>query len=92
MFGVNAGFKELTDIDLGFLGGISAILGRSQKAIVSTGVSYLKVSRLKEGQYRVGQAYPEVKLEEVTQSVLRPSWFIAVSLNLGKRTIVKSTP
>lgn len=88
VFGINAGFKELTDINLGFLAGFSAIVGRSQKAIVSTGVSYLKVNRLK-GQYTAGKPYPEVNIEDVTESVLRPSWFIAVSLNLGKRNIVK---
>jgi hypothetical protein len=92
MFGVNAGFEALTDINLGFLGGASAVLGRSQKVIVSTGVSYLQVNRLKEGQYAVGQPYPDVPIEDVTAQVLRPSWFVAVSLNLSKRNVVKPTP
>ncbi|RIV25297.1 hypothetical protein DYU11_08295 [Fibrisoma montanum] len=87
-FGVNANVKELTDINLGFLAGISAIMGRSQKVIVSTGASYLRVDRLKEGQFTVGTVYNDTKIEDVTESVLRPSWFVAVSLSLGKRKIL----
>ncbi|MBO0930817.1 hypothetical protein [Fibrella aquatilis] len=92
LFGINAGFKEFTDIKLGFLTGVSAIFGRSQKVIVSTGVSYLPISRLKEGQYVVGTSYPAVKIDEVTDRALRPSWFLAISLGITKRTVIKPTP
>lgn len=85
MFGINANFKELTDINLGFLVGASAVLGRAQKVIVSTGLSYAKVSRLKAGQYVTGNVYKDVKIEDVTESVLRPSWFLSISLSLAKR-------
>lgn len=87
-FGVNAEVKELTDINLGFLAGASAILGKSQKVIISTGVSYLKVNRLKDGQYKVGTVYSDTKIDDVTERVLRPSWFVAVSLSLAKRKIL----
>lgn len=89
MFGINAGFKELTDLKLGFLSGASLILGRSQKVMISTGVSYLPISRLREGQYVVGQPYPAVKLEDVTERVLRPAWFAAFSFNISKRSVIK---
>lgn len=89
MFGINADLKELTDVNLGFLAGASAILGRSHKVIVSTGISYSKVNRLKEGEFKVGTAYKDTKIDDVVERVLRPSWFIAISLNLAKRTGVK---
>lgn len=91
MFGLNAGFKELTDINLGFLAGLSAVLGSSQKVIVSTGVSYLKVTQLK-GEYLEGKPYKDAKLEDMTERVLRPSWFVALSFSISRRDIVKSTP
>lgn len=87
-FGVNAEIKELTDINLGFLAGVSTILGKSQKVILSTGVNYLKVNRLKEGQYKVGTVYSDTKIDDVTERVLRPSWFVAVSLNLARRKVL----
>lgn len=90
MFGINATFNELTDINLGFLAGASAVLGRSQKVIVSTGVSYANVNRLKEGQYSIGTRYdPAPNIADVTERTLRPSWFVAVSLALAKRRVLK---
>ncbi|AUD05140.1 hypothetical protein CWM47_26820 [Spirosoma pollinicola] len=89
MFGINADFKQLTDINLGFLAGASVILGRSQKAIISTGISYSQVSRLKESQYKIGDAYVDTKPEDVTERVLKPSWFVSFSLSIAKRTVLK---
>ncbi len=94
-FGINAGFKELTDIKLGFLVGASAIVGRSQKFILSTGLSYLQVDRLKEAQYQLNTVYDGVKdfkIDGVIERVLRPSWFLAFSLNISRRTVIKPTP
>lgn len=89
MFGINADFKELTDVNLGFLFGGSVILGRSQKVIVSTGVSYSNVNRLKTKEYSVGSVYKDLKIENVTERVLHPSFFVSVSLAISKRNIVK---
>ncbi|MCX6218929.1 hypothetical protein [Spirosoma sp.] len=89
MFGINADFKELTDINLGFLFGGSAIVGRSQKAIISAGLSYSHVNRLKEGEYRINKLYKDLKIENVTERVLRPSFFVSVSLAISKRNVVK---
>ncbi|MBO0937429.1 hypothetical protein J2I47_12810 [Fibrella sp. HMF5335] len=91
LFGINAGFKEFTDIKLGFLAGASAIIGRSQKVFVSTGVSYLPINRLKEGQFVTGTSYPGVKIDDVTDRALRPSWFLAISLGITKRSVIKPT-
>jgi DNA-directed RNA polymerase subunit L len=92
MFGLNAGFKELTDINLSFLAGASLVLGRSQKIMLSGGLSISKVSRLKDPQYAINTAYKDVKIEDVTERVLRPSWFVALSFALTKRTVLKLTP
>ncbi|SOD89593.1 hypothetical protein [Spirosoma fluviale] len=89
MFGINADFKELTDVNLGFLFGGSAILGRSQKVIVSTGVSYSNVNRLKTKEYSVGSVYKDAKIESVTERVLRPSFFVSFSLAISRRNVVK---
>jgi hypothetical protein len=89
MFGVNAGFKELTDLNLGFVAGVSTILRSSPIVVISTGLSYQKVNRLKEGEYKVGNAYKDVKIEAVTEQLWKPSWFVAVSLNLAKRKAKK---
>lgn len=89
MFGINADFKEITDINLGFLAGASVILGRSQKAIISTGISYSQVSRLKDNQYKIGDAYVDTKPEDVTGRVLKPSLFVSFSLSIAKRTVLK---
>lgn len=89
MFGINADFNELTDVNLGFLFGGSVILGRSQKVIISSGVSYSNVNRLKTNEYSVGRVYKDVKIESVTERVLRPSFFVSFSLAISKRNVVK---
>jgi hypothetical protein len=91
MFGIDANFKELTDINLGFLAGVSAVIrAGQQKVFVSTGVSFSKVSRLKKGQYPTDETSYKgkgIKIEDVNERVLRPSWFLSVSLSLTKRKV-----
>jgi hypothetical protein len=89
MFGINADFKEITDINLGFLAGGSIIIGETQKAILSGGLSYSNVNRLKAGEYNVGKVYTDTSIESVTERVLRPSFFLAFSLAISKRKVVK---
>lgn len=89
MFGINADFKELTDINLGFLAGGFVMLGQAQKAIISGGLSYSNVNRLKAGEYSVGTVYKDVKIEDVTERVLRPSFFLSLSIAIPKREVKK---
>jgi hypothetical protein len=90
-FGINAGFEKLTDIKLGFLLGLSAILGRSQKVIVTSGISFVQVDRLK-AQYNLTTSYNDVKdfkIDDVTERALRPSLFLGVSIGISKRAVIK---
>ncbi len=92
MFGINADFKELTDVNLGFLGGLSVIVGRSQKIIFSAGLSYSKVSRLKAAEFDVNnKAYDntDFTIENVTERILQPSGFFSFSYSLAKRNVKK---
>jgi hypothetical protein len=89
MFGINANFKEITDVNLGFLGGLTAVFGKDQKVFVSTGVSFFKVSRLKDDQFKIGTVYTDPELSSATEKVLKPSFFIAVSLSIAKLVQIK---
>lgn len=91
MFGVNADVKELTDVNLGFLGGLSVIVGRSQKIIFSAGIGYSKVSRLKKGEFDVNKTYDDTnfKIENVTERILQPSGFFSFSYNITNRKVMK---
>jgi hypothetical protein len=89
MFGINADFKEITDVNVGFLGGLSFVFGRKQKVFFSTGISFTKVSRLKEGQFKVGTEYKETDIASVTEKVLRPALFVSLSLSIAKRNKIK---
>ncbi len=91
MFGINADFKELTDVNLGFLGGLSVIVGRAQKIIFSAGISYSKVSRLKKGEFDVDKAYDDTdfNIENVTQRILKPSAFFSFSYSITNRRVMK---
>ena len=90
-FGINADFKELTDVNLGFLAGASLIVGRSQKIILSSGISYSKVSRLKKDELTVGKVYDPEKTQigDVTERILQPSAFFSISYSLTRRTVIK---
>ena len=89
MFGINANFQQITDVNLGFLGGVTAILGNDRKFFISTGVSFFKVNRLKEDQFQVNSVYTDADLPNVTEKVLKPSFFVAVSLSIAKRVKIK---
>jgi hypothetical protein len=89
MFGLNANFTQITDVDLGFLGGFTAMLGRDRKFFVSSGVSIFKVNRLKSEQFKTGTKYTDTDLPNVVAKVLKPSFFVSISMSIAKRVQIK---
>jgi len=87
MLGVGAGFQSTDDADISFYLGLSGIVGKSQKIMISSGISFLKVDRLKTEEYRVSEEYLEsdINLSDVTEKVIKASFFISVSFNLTNR-------
>lgn len=87
MMGVGAGFQAVDDADVSFYTGLSAVLGKSQKIMLSAGVSFLKVDRLKEGEYAVDTVYntANVTLGDVTEKVIKSSFFLSISYSLTNR-------
>lgn len=86
MLGVGAGFQNLNDADLSFYGGVSGVLGKRQKIMVSCGYSFLNVERIKSGQYKVDGEYSSTtNLSDVTEKVIKGSFFFSVSYNLTNR-------
>lgn len=87
MLGIGAGFQSIEDADVSFYTGLSGILGKSQKVMINAGVSFLKVDRLKEGEYTLDKVYDPatVNITEVTEKVFKSSFFISISYNLTNR-------
>lgn len=86
MMGVGAGFQSFDDADISFYTGLSAILGKSQKVMISAGLSFLNVERLKENEYSVDKEYANtIALNDVTEKVIKSSFFISLSYNLTNR-------
>ena len=87
LFGVGAGFQGINDVGLSFYLGGSVILGKKQKVMLNTGVSFLRVNRLKEGEFKVGNEYTtqDFDINNVVEKVYRPSLFISLSYSLTKR-------
>lgn len=91
MFGIGAGFQSQESINANFFAGLSYVMGKKQKLMISGGVSYLRVDRLKENEFVVGNQYEtgKVKLSDVTEKVYKPSPFLSVSYNLSSRVEMK---
>lgn len=86
MMGVGAGFQSIDDVNLSFFAGLSAVLGKSQKIMISAGYSFLNVERLKTGEYKVDNEYlADTSLNDVTEKVIKGSLFVSVSYNLTNR-------
>ena len=87
MLGVGAGFQSTDDADVSFYLGLTSVVGKSQKIMISSGISFLKVDRLKTEQYKVGDEYlsSDINLTDITEKVIKGSFFIAVSFNLTNR-------
>jgi hypothetical protein len=90
MVGVGAGFKAENTLTASYYFGGSLILGKGQKVILNTGVSFLSVDRLKV-DYQVGNTYSieSTKISDITEKVLKPSFFFGISYNITNRIIVK---
>ena len=87
MFGVGAGFQSVNDVNFSLYAGGSVVLGKRQKIMLSTGVSYLRVERLKSPEFKAGDKYAATKIAigDVTGKVFKPSFFLALSYNLTNR-------
>ncbi|MBL7729826.1 MAG: hypothetical protein JNM88_01500 [Chitinophagaceae bacterium] len=91
MFGVGAGFQSTSDANFTLFGGASWVMGKSQKVMVSLGISYLQVERLKNKEFNIGTEYAvsKITLGNVTEKVFKPSGFLSISYNLTNRIEVK---
>lgn len=88
MFGIGVGFQSTSEVNANLFLGLTAVLGKQQKVMLSGGASYLKVDRIKSEQYVEGNNYDATKinLADVTERVYKPSGFISISYNLSNRT------
>jgi len=86
LFGVGTGFTTLDDANLSFFLGGSFVLGKRKKVMINSGLSLLKVDRLKS-PFDTGQEIERTKinLEEITESVFRPSAFFGISYSLTQK-------
>ncbi|MGV3465064.1 MAG: hypothetical protein ACO1OT_07210, partial [Heyndrickxia sp.] len=91
LFGVGAGFQTIEDIDLSIFAGLSYVIGKKQKLMLNTGVSYLRVDRLKDVEFVVDKEYSvnKIALANVTEKVFKPSFFLSISYNLSNRVEIK---
>ncbi len=86
LLGVGAGFQAISDVNLSLFTGLTSVLGKKQKVMLSGGLSYLRVDRLKRDQYRVGGVYSsDVSLSDVTEKVFKASPFLSITYNLASR-------
>lgn len=87
LFGVGAGLQSVEQINFNLYFGLSAVLGKSEKIMLNSGISYLRVARLKEDQFKVGGSYrpSKVNISDVIEKVFKPSFFLSISYNLTRR-------
>lgn len=87
MFGIGAGFQNTSDLNFNLYFGLTSVLGKTQRIMISSGVSYLRVERIKNDQFEENTKYPvsEISIDDVTEKVYKPSFFLAVSFNLTNR-------
>jgi hypothetical protein len=91
MFGVGAGFETISDADLTLYLGVTAVLGKSEKLMLSAGVCGRNVDRLKTDQFKENSSYKMTgfNTNDVTQKVMLPSFFFGLSYSLTNRVEVK---
>lgn len=87
LFGIGAGFQSIKDVDLSFYLGASIILGKMQKVMINTGLSFLRVDRLKAKEYLVDKEYTtqDLVINDVVEKAFKPSLFVSLSYSLAKR-------
>lgn len=90
MFGVGAGFQGTSDANFSMFFGLSGVIGKRQKIVLSSGVSYLKVERLKDKEFEIDGRYHVSKIETgFTEKVFKPSFFFSVSYNITNKIEIK---
>lgn len=87
LFGVGAGFQTIEDINLSFYGGLSYVMGKEQKIMLNTGVAFINVDRLKNGEFNIDTTYDTntVSINDLTEKVFKSSFFISLSYSLASR-------
>lgn len=87
MLGVGAGFQTTDDVDFSLFTGPTFVLGKHQKIMLSTGISWLRVEKLKGQEFQIGKEYrrTEINLPDVSEKVFRGSLFFSISYNLANR-------
>jgi hypothetical protein len=91
MFGVGAGLQDAGKVNFSLYGGASFVWGKRERIMLSAGISYLLVDRLKTDQFIKDGFYDakNIKLEDITEKVFKPSFFISISYNLTNRLEIK---
>lgn len=86
MLGVGLDFESFDDTNISLYTGPTLIIGRKQKFMVSAGMSYHKVDRLKE-EYNLEQNYSvnDIDIASVTQKFIKPSFFIGLSYAISSK-------
>lgn len=87
LFGVGAGFQSADDVNLSFYTGVSLVMGKRQKIMLNTGISFLNVERLKEDEFSANTEYTtaDFDINNVTEKVFKPSFFLSLTYNLTNR-------
>jgi hypothetical protein len=87
LFGVGAGFQNFDDANVSFYTGASLILGKKEKIMINAGLSFLKVERLKEPEFVVGNEYTtaDFNLDAITEKIFKGSVFVSITYNLTNR-------
>jgi hypothetical protein len=93
-FGVGAGFQGASDVNLNIYAGLSLVMGKREKVMLSGGIGWLRVSRIKEDQYREYTsklAYDKatLNLADLTEKVYKGSFFLCITYNLTNRFEIK---
>ncbi len=87
LFGVGTGLQSLDDFQVNYYAGLSLVLGKKQKIMLNSGVSFLRVDRLKEDQFVVDEEYMknEFEISDVVEKVYKPSFFLSLTYSLANR-------
>jgi hypothetical protein len=90
LFGIGAGFHSADNVDVNIYAGLSLIVGKRQKIMLNTGVSYLRVDRLKSSEFTLGNKYAssQISLDKTIEKVYKPSLFLSISYNITNRVVI----
>lgn len=90
MMGVGVEFEGADDVNVSYYFGLSAIVGKKQKFIVSGGVSFLRVNRF-TNEFLPDKLYSTelINAGSVTDKTYRASLFLSISFALASKVDVK---